>query len=209
VLGVDDVAAAVASVVNGGRRVIDVGRIDDDLFLLNASTGWDAAVIEGVDDTYKRFGRLGYVASGVRAWLRSETGEVNIDLDGERWYAGRAMTVLVLNVGQRGSASLSLAPDGGPDDGELDVLVLRRDTTSAIARAGWSIMRGHEPHPSDVAVARGRTIDVEWERDVASQRDGDEDVPVAAVSYRCDPGALSVCVPRSESSREPRGRVAT
>ncbi|MEO6653620.1 MAG: diacylglycerol kinase family protein, partial [Ilumatobacteraceae bacterium] len=204
VLGVDDVDEAVRVAATGETRIVDVGLIScdgatDDVFVLNASSGWDAAVIEQVGDGAKRFGRLGFVAAGLAQWFRTEPTPVTIDVDGRRWYADPALTVLVMNVGQRGSASLDLAPDAEFDDGRLDVIVLRRHSTIGLVRAGWRIIRGRPASTADVVTAQGAEIVVAWGKAVATQRDGDERASTDRLRYRSVPGGLRVMVPSARS----------
>lgn len=191
----DDIESAVDAVVGGRTAQIDLGEVDGQIFVLNTSTGWDAAVIDAVDDRAKRFGRLGYSAVGALEWWRSDTGHVSIRLDGEPWYEGDAMTVVVLNVGQRGSASFSIAPDARLDDGLLDVVVLRRKSVVGLARATIANLRGAQPPPEIVAAAQAAEIDVTWDGAVPVQRDGDECAPSTRSVCRCRPGALRIVVP--------------
>jgi diacylglycerol kinase family enzyme len=173
ILGVDSVEAAAGAIVSGTTRTIDLGDMDGRTFVLNASSGFDAAMIRRVDDGAKRWGRLGYFASGVRE-LSSHTAErVSVSIDGDPWFAGRAMTVMVTNFGQRGSPGLTVAPGASPDDGELDVVVQRCDTAATMSRAIWALVRGREPREEDLLVGHGRRIDVEWGRPAATQTDGD------------------------------------
>lgn len=200
VLGIDDVETAVAAIWSGRRRPVDLGRAIDvagraDVFVLNHSTGWDAAVIERVDDGYKRFGRAGYVAAGVRQWFVSRPERVSVSLDGQPWFAGPAMTVLVLNVGARGSASLDLAPGSTFDDGRLDVVVLRHKSIGALLRSAWAIVRRATPPAADVVRGSAERVDVEWDTPVSAQRDGDEVGTARVMTYRVAPAALEVCVP--------------
>lgn len=195
VLGVDDVERAAQVAVAGRRRPIDLGRADGALFVLNGSTGWDAATIGTVDDGLKRFGRIGYAAAGVSQWVRTAPRPVRVRVDGDDWYEGDAQTVLVLNVGQRGSSSIHLAPDAQIDDGRLDVVVLRRDSIGSLARTGWAVLRGRDPLPTDVRLGQGREIEVAWDEPVAAQLDGDEVGATDRTVYAAVPGALSVLVP--------------
>ena len=195
VLGVDDVEVAISAAAGGTTRRIDVARMDGEPYLLNGSTGWDAAVIEHVDDAAKRFGRLGYTVTGIREWLRSEQHDVRIVVDGETWYDESAMTVLVMNVGERASDSLHVAPEAELDDGRLDVAVLRRDDARALLASAWRVLRGRSPSSRDVVFAQGREIVVEWDRDVAVQRDGDELSRARRTEYQVEERSLSVMVP--------------
>jgi hypothetical protein len=70
VLGIDGVEEATSAITGGRRRRLDTGVVDGDTFVLNASSGFDAAVMRRVDDAAKRWGRLGYFLTGVRTLSR-------------------------------------------------------------------------------------------------------------------------------------------
>ncbi len=200
VLGVTDLDTAAAALAHGEARSIDVGELSDERgrstgFVLNASTGWDASVIDRVGDGYKRFGRLGYTAAGIRQWFAERPRAVRVELGGRPWFDGPAMTVLVLNVVQRGSAAFDLAPSSSHDEGRLDIVVVRRHSVAGLARAVWAILRGRAPRPADVVRATAERASVTWETAVAAQVDGDEIEPGRAFAYAARPGALRVVVP--------------
>ena len=195
VLQVDDLDRAAAAAAGTERRTIDMGRMGDELFLLNSSSGWDAAIIEHVDEGTKRFGRLGFVATGIATWLRTRETKVDIELDGEPWFEGPAVTVLVLNVGQRGSASLHVATEAKIDDGRLDVVVLRRHSILGFLRFAVAIVRGHRPASSEAAVGQGERITVTWAKPVSVQCDGDEREPASTIAYSVVPTTLRIMVP--------------
>lgn len=195
ILGVDSVEAAAEAVVAGATHTIDLGDMDGRTFVLNASSGFDAAMIRRVDEGAKRWGRAGYFVSGLRE-LTSHTAEpVSVSIDGDRWFSGRAMTVMVTNFGQRGSPGLTVAPDSAPDDGELDVLVQRCDTAATMARALWALVRGREPREEDLLVGHGRRIDVEWGRPVATQTDGDSVGRSDTIRHEVQPAQLLLRYP--------------
>ncbi len=197
VIGTADIESTARAAAAGRRREIDVGRIDGEAFVLNASTGWDAAVIERVDDGAKRFGRLGYTVTGIREWRRSEPRRVTIELEGASWYDEPALTVVVLNVGQRASESLYVAPDARLDDGRLDVVVLRRHSIVGLVKSAWAVLRGTEAPRQDVVRAQAAEIVIEWDREMAVQCDGDERGQARRTSYKVDPVPLHVVVPDS------------
>jgi diacylglycerol kinase (ATP) len=57
VLGIESIDDAASAIRSGHRRTLDTGLLDDETFVLNASTGYDAAVMQRVDDSAKRWGR--------------------------------------------------------------------------------------------------------------------------------------------------------
>ena len=195
VLQLDDLQRAAAAAAGTERRTIDMGRMGDEMFLLNSSSGWDAAIIEHVDDSTKRFGRLGFVATGIATWLRTRETLVDIRLDDQPWFAGSAVTVLVLNAGQRGSASIHVAAEAEIDDGRLDVVVLRRHSVVGFLRFAVAILRGDRPAPRDAVVGQAERISVDWAEPVSVQCDGDDREPSATIAYAAVPAALRVMVP--------------
>ena len=195
VLQVDDLERAAAAAAGTEQRTVDMGRIGDDLFLLNSSSGWDAAIIEHVDESTKRFGRLGFVATGIATWVRTRETSVDITLDDEPWFGGSAVTVLVLNVGERGSASLHVATDAKIDDGRLDVVVLRRHSIVGFLRFAVAIARGNPPPAREASVGQAERITVRWAKPVSVQCDGDEREPASTITYAAVPATLRILVP--------------
>jgi diacylglycerol kinase (ATP) len=195
VLGIHSIEDAASAIRSGHRRTLDSGFVDDETFVLNASTGYDAAVMQRVDDSAKRWGRLGYFVTGLRTLSTQRPHQVAVSVDGEVFYEGRAMTVMVTNVGERGSAEFTVAPGSAPDDGRLDVLVQRSDTAVAMLRMLWALQRGRQPRAEDLLVAHGRSIDVRWSTPVLAQCDGDATGRLVEAHHRIDPGSLTVCVP--------------
>jgi diacylglycerol kinase (ATP) len=195
VLGIDSIEDAASAIRSGHRRTLDTGLVDDETFVLNASTGYDAAVMRRVDDSAKRWGRLGYFVTGLRTLSTHRPAHVEVSVDGDVFYEGRAMTVMITNVGERGSAEFTVAPGSAPDDGQLDVVVQRSDTAAAMVRMIWALQRGRHPRPDDLLVAHGRAIDVRWSAPVAAQCDGDATGRLVEAHHRVDPDSLTVCVP--------------
>ncbi len=197
VLGIDSVDDAVDAVRLGDRRVLDTGTANGEPFLLQASTGFDAAVMDRVDDSAKRWGRLGYFVTGLRTLRTHRPRRVTVVVDGDTFHRGRAMTVMVTNVGQRGSPEFTVAQGSAPDDGLLDVVVQRSDSVSTMARALWALFRGRTPRAEDLVVAHGRVVEVRWAEPTRAQRDGDAVGWVRDVRHEIDPRSLTVCVPRT------------
>jgi diacylglycerol kinase family enzyme len=210
VLGIESVDDAAAAIRSGLTRSFDVGLVGGDgdgdagdggrggtgeEFVLTATTGYDAAVMHDLDDGAKRFGILGYFATGLRRIRRQRPRPVRVRVDGEEAYRGRAMGVLVANVAQRASPRFTLAPDAEPDDGRLDAVVLRCDTVRGLVRAVGALLRDRRPDEDDVVFAQGRSIEVVWDRPVWSQRDGDEAGEGTRFRYEVAPERVTLCVP--------------
>ena len=120
--------SAIDVALNGQDRAIDLVEVsgdgfEDTHFMVMAGMGFDAAIMEGVNEDIKsRVGWIAYVLSGLKS-LMSPVVKVEIAVDGGEFTTYRAVTVVVGNVGFL-QAGMPLLPDAAIDDGVLDVVVL-------------------------------------------------------------------------------------
>ena len=120
--------SAIDVALNGQDRAIDLvnvggDNIEDTHFMVMAGMGFDAAIMEGVnEDIKKKIGWVAYVIAGLRS-LMFPAIRVEIQIDDEEPTVHRARTVLVGNVGFL-QAGMPLLPDAAIDDGVLDVVIL-------------------------------------------------------------------------------------
>ena len=96
-----DIGEAVEIGLHGDRRRLDVGRFNGERFAVMAGAGFDAAMIRdaGNGGLKERFGRAAYVWTGSEN-LRSKPFRAEIEVDGVRWYKGKASCILLGNVGK-------------------------------------------------------------------------------------------------------------
>ena len=96
--------SAIDVALNGQDRAIDLVRvggdgIEDTHFMVMAGMGFDAAIMEGVNEEIKKkIGWVAYVVSGLRS-LMFPAIKVEIQIDDEEPTVHRARTVVVGNVG--------------------------------------------------------------------------------------------------------------
>ena len=89
-----DIEKAVGIGLEGPRRTLDVGRMNDERFAVMAGAGFDAQMIREADGGLKdRFGRLAYVWTGTKQ-LGRKPFEAKIKVDGATWFDGQASSVL-------------------------------------------------------------------------------------------------------------------
>jgi len=114
-------------------------------------------------------------------------------VDGVEYEAHAAM-VLVANCGEVIPPLVRLRSGITPDDGLLDVVVMRANSLGESVRAIWDLLR--EGHGGDafVGYARGREIRVETHPRTLVELDGDPggETPFTAT---CVPGAIRVMAP--------------
>lgn len=197
-----DRAKAAEVIVGGGRRRIDLGRLTvggkRTLFSVACGVGFDAEVMGSTNRSQKlRLGKLAYVANAIKHQraVRDVTHEITIDGARESM---EATQVLIANFGRMGPA-LKARLEVVPDDGLLDVMVIRASGPLGGLLAGWEALRQDEPGESPeghVFRARARKIRITTVRGRLVETDGSV-VGMTPVKVTVRPAALTVIIPKA------------
>jgi diacylglycerol kinase family enzyme len=181
-----DVAMQVA--LTGEVRPMDVGRADGTVFLMMAGMGMDAEMIRDADRELKdRLGVLAYFVAALRN-IRRPPLRYSITIDGRR-FQRRAQTVIVANLG-RITGGVTLVPDADPEDGQLEVAILRARSVWDLGVVAWRALLGQLRGEPLLEVHRGREIVIETRTPQPVQLDGNETAPTTRLEVHIEPGAL-------------------
>jgi len=189
-----DLEGALDVALHGARRDLDVGVINGERFTVMAGAGFDAVMIKEADGKLKdRFGRIAYVYTGVRAAGR-RAFSVRIDVDGQRWYEGRAGCVLFGSMGTL-TGGLVAFPHADPTDGQLEIGVVTAGTRMEWARVvGRLATRSAERSPL-TRTTRGRKVDVRFTTPTTYELDGGDRRAVKRLKVGVEPAAVRFAVP--------------
>lgn len=195
-----DVDGAIRCLLDERRRTIDLGRAEVDgrewWFAVACGVGLDAEVMAATKRRQKlRWGRLAYVANLVRKSGGAREVLHELEIDGGKARV-QALQVLVANFGQAGLAITPKLPVV-PDDGALDVIVMRGRGRVSGLLAAWEAMRQGHPGRSRGGKAfrtRARSVAIATKPDRAVEVDGTV-VGKTPVRIEVRPGALSVLAP--------------
>jgi diacylglycerol kinase (ATP) len=192
-----DIEGAVVAGLYGPRRPIDVGRVNGERFAVMAGAGFDALMMDEANGRLKRrIGRLAYVWSGARA-TRRPAQPTRIDIDGQRWFDGRASCVLIANVGTI-TGGITAFDEARPDDGRLDVGVVTADGWWQWTRTlGRSVVGDVEGSPF-VQTTTGRSIDVRLNHRLPYELDGGDRKATKKLKIKVKPEAVTIAVPDEE-----------
>jgi diacylglycerol kinase family enzyme len=192
---------AARALVRATPRLFDLGRMErpdgPQYFAVACGAGYDARVMaETLSENKRRWGMGAYVATTLRLMSELRSNLHSITIDGVEYEANGAM-VLVANCGEVIPPFVKLGPGITPDDGLLDVVVVRADNFPQSVRAVWELLRRHHGLPgSDARVThvRGREVKVETDRAQPVQLDGEPGgtTPFTATVV---PGAIRIMVP--------------
>jgi YegS/Rv2252/BmrU family lipid kinase len=192
--------AAIDVALNGQDRAVDLVQVSgdgikDSHFLVMAGMGFDAAIMEGVnEDIKKKVGWIAYVISGAKA-LMFPPVRLEISVDGKPPTKHRARTVIVGNVGTL-TAGMPLLPDARIDDGLLDVVLLHPQRFLSWLPLAWRIL-SKRPHTDElVNRMRGASVVIRADRDTPRELDGDTLGAGRELRMTCLHARLLVRVPR-------------
>ena len=192
----NDLAAGLEVAVERGRRLLDVGQVEEHYFTVMAGMGFDAQMLADTSETTKkRIGWPAYVVGAARH-LRDRPMRVSIRIDDQQPIRRRARSVLVANVG-RLQGGVRLLTDAEPDDGYLDVAVLTPRKLRHWLELGWAVLRRRERVPR-MEVFRGRRVEITSNRPQPRELDGDLIEPGSTLKAEIRRRALWLCVPQPE-----------
>lgn len=195
---------AARALVTGRPRRFDLGRMDrpagPQYFAVACGAGYDALVMsETLSEHKRRWGMAAYVATTLRLIGEVRSATHVITIDGVEWDANAAM-VLVANCGEVIPPFIRLGAGIRPDDGLLDVIVVRANSFGQSVRAVWDLLRTTPPGAGAdtfVGYARGREIRVETTPVQPVQLDG-EPGGLTPFSVSVVPSAIGIMVPSSD-----------
>ena len=192
--------SAVDVALNGQDRAIDMVEVTGDkmekaTFLVMAGMGFDAAIMEGVNEDAKaKLGWLAYVWSGLKS-LMFPAVRVELSVDGGEFTRHRARTIVIGNVGFL-QAGMPLLPDAAIDDGQLDVVLLYPRRFLSWLPLAIRVMTKDKRTDELITRRTGREVVVRTSTDAPRQLDGDLIAPGRELHATCVHGRLLVRVPR-------------
>ncbi len=193
--------AAIDIALTGQDRAIDMVKVSGDgvedgtHFMVMAGMGFDAAIMEGVNEEFKaKVGWIAYVVSALKS-LMFPAVRVELSIDGGEFTAHRARTIVVGNVGYL-QAGMPLLPDASIDDGLLDVVLLHPRRFLSWIPLAFRVLAKRPRTDELVDRMTGRTVVVRAGADTPRQLDGDSIGPGRELQMECIHGRVLVRVPR-------------
>jgi YegS/Rv2252/BmrU family lipid kinase len=204
---VDDAVRLIAGAPRS--RKIDVMKIGNRVFVLNASVGVSAAVI---GDTTRRskhhFGRIAYFWNTIPKMftLKRRQLVVTADGDGQEY---RAIEVAIMNCGILAKMLHPKTPEIRIDDGYLDVFILGTKPFRDFPLYIFRLLTGRTPDILSRFIKVERCVAIRSDVPLPVQADGDM-VGTTPLEVELLPGAVTVLVPEEDvivpaldSDREP------
>jgi YegS/Rv2252/BmrU family lipid kinase len=186
---------AIAVLLAGHTRRIDVGEANGKRFLGIASTGFDAEANRLANETRWLRGNLVYAYAGIRTLLGWKPARFTVKV-GEERIRFSGYSVSAANSRAYGGGML-LAPDADLADGEFDVVAIGETGKLRFLGNLPTVFKGTHVEKDEVRVFRAPRLELSASRPFAVYADGEHLTDLPA-SLRLLPRALKVVVPRPE-----------
>ncbi len=169
---VDSVRAVNFAIKNEGKTV-DVGLVDDRVFLIAAGKGYDNVFMRGATRELKRkVGFFAYVWSFLTTYFAHPRCDYKVEVDGFTHHV-EAKVVLVLNFFRLSGSKFGLGFK--PDDGVFEVVVVNPSSFWSLLNIGLFCLFGkkRQNHPKVEFFEARKSIRIHSEKDRGYQLDGD------------------------------------
>lgn len=189
---------AASLLIGDDSKVIrmDMGRVQDQHFMIGIGIGLVGAVADGADRERKdRLGFLAYVAAAFEALRDARVSRYRLTLDGKK-VETEGVTCVVVNMGHMKFAGAQLFPSIDRSDGLFDVMVMGKANIDAFLSLIPLATRDGFDTPGPFEAWQAKEIEIEADPPQAIQADGEMLEP-GPVRISVLPSALQVIVPKS------------
>jgi len=188
----DDPEAAVAVLLAGQSRRIDVGEANGRRFLGIASVGFDSEANRRANETQFLRGSLVYAYSALRTLIGWKPARFTIRVDDERIRVS-GYSISVANNSTFGGG-MRIAPQAELDDGQFDVVTVGEVGKLRFVANLPKVFKGTHVNEEQVSVFRAQHLELSASRPFPVFADGEHLTGLPA-SLRVLPRALSILVP--------------
>jgi diacylglycerol kinase (ATP) len=125
-------ACQIACDPNSVVLPVDMGKVNDQWFILRVGVGFEATMVENADRNLKdKFGVLAYLWSAVQNLAQPEIAHYQLKIDGNEVEC-EGLTCIIANSTNLGQAGVNLVPNSSVSDGLLDVIVVQQASLRAL-----------------------------------------------------------------------------
>lgn len=180
----------------GSVQSIDLGKVDDRVFILRVDIGGTVEAVDSADrETKDRFGVFAYLVSVARAFSRPNKIKYTLTVD-DRTIQTEGAACMIANVNNLGTLDMKMNSDLRFDDGMIDAFVVNVDAQSVV---GLLAALTNSARVEDMFEHyQGRTITVQTDDMEPVLLDG-ESIGDTPVHIETLPGALKLFIPDVEA----------
>jgi YegS/Rv2252/BmrU family lipid kinase len=170
-IGLPNRSDCLADIIAHGRaRPVWPGQVGERLFLVVASSGFDAETVASVDPAFKAdFGRLAIFWAGIRRLWDRPLGRRIVRIDSDKYQP----SVAIVAKGRFYAGSFVAVPRASIFEPDLHVALLPGDRFLSLLRYVFGLLSGVLPQMHDVTIRKCRQVWIEAANAEPVQADGE------------------------------------
>jgi YegS/Rv2252/BmrU family lipid kinase len=190
-LGIPESSKAVIDMLNTQdlhqEKVVDMGKTNNGSFINIAGIGFDASVAHNFAALKKR-GVVGYIISILKLYWKSKNETIDVIVDSQT----QSLSGFMLNVanGTQWGNNFYIAPKAFLDDGQLDLVVVRKPRIHQILRFVLSL-KNQKPHHL-ITYLRGKSIQIKLPIEMPMHLDGEPAGITKELEIKVDTEAVKI-----------------
>jgi diacylglycerol kinase (ATP) len=177
-------------------RTVDMGMVNDKVFILRVSIGLEADMAKNTDQELKnRFGNWAYAFSAIKEIQNLEKIRFNVSIDG-KVFDVEGISCMIANSSDISIGGLRLSYKVNVSDGLLDLLILDNVNLGTVLSVSSTVLTGGDStENSSIHHWQGREIIVNTETPQTVAVDG-EFITNLPVKVHVLPAALKIVIPK-------------
>lgn len=185
-------ALALRTILKENTRMIDVAFANDHLFTSIAGVGFDAFVAQKFAESQIR-GLFTYMRIVISEFTTYKPKEYIITIDGKT--IKRTALMIVFANSDRFGFSTRIAPEAMPDDGFLDICIVKKMPATELLTTLFHLIKGTPAKSGYAEYIRGKSITIENPENNLMNIDGEPLMFEKPINIEMKPLSLKVIVP--------------
>ena len=170
-------------------------QVENQIYLPQVSLGLYAHVIEHTSvEEKRRFGLMAYFWRALQELSGRESWNFSLSVDNQPQQV-RASFIMLANIGTIGIGDTRWGADIHPNDGVIDICIVRAKTPADYLMTLWQLIR-RQPQPDAIRYLQARKEIVVTANKPIPMRLEDETIERSYVTVKVLPGAVKVIVPQ-------------
>jgi YegS/Rv2252/BmrU family lipid kinase len=188
---------SIRRLLQPGRLIIDIGKINERYFIGICGLGFDANIGKKFQDFGIR-GPLPYFFIGFKEFLLYRAGEYKLNLSNQQVQV-RPLLVAIANTPQYGNGAI-IAPAANPTDGILDICILPQVNMLKAATLTRRLFRGSINEAAEYRHYQGKEFSIVSDSGhCIIHTDGEPHIMPAELHIRIIEKALTVCASQADN----------
>jgi diacylglycerol kinase family enzyme len=203
-LGIPQEPEAACQLLEKGQiRILDGMQVDDRHYFLQLGIGLESVTMQNTPSEQKnRWGVLAYLWTAAKEAIGWHPHHFTLTVDGQP-HNRKASELVIANTRHIGVFGLEWQGIISPDDGRLDIVLVRAKSLLDYVRTVWALFKGNQQDSDLIQFFTAyEMVQVESKRPLPIHGDGEILAEKTMIKATVNPSILSVIVPENLSNLE-------